>query len=287
MEVDMNSVTGLPLFHNYFNTIGINPIFIGIIFIILLIYFILFKSLGNTSEGLVENNAKSEYSMFWILIISIFVVLLLINGFNHFFNINIITTIRNLFTSTPEIDIAVNNLNDNNKKGGHKSSVSNIIPEIKAYEEVYHIPGNKYNFNNARALCKAYSGRLANYKEIEEAYKDGGEWCSYGWSENQLALFPTQSKTWHKLQKVEGHENDCGRPGINGGFIDNPNVRFGVNCYGHKPKITPLEAKLLKQNQDFPITVRGQQFQNKIDYWKTQIEDILVAPFNRKNWSRR
>ena len=30
----------------------------------------------------------------------------------------------------------------------------------------------------------------------------------------------------------------------------------------------------MKQNEDFPITARGQQFQNKIDYWKTQIEDL-------------
>ena len=26
----------------------------------------------------------------------------------------------------------------------------------------------------------------------------------------------------------------CGRPGINGGFIDNPYIKFGANCYGVK-----------------------------------------------------
>ena len=49
---------------------------------------------------------------------------------------------------------------------------------------------------------------------------------------NQLALFPTQYGKWERLQKIKGHENDCGRPGINGGYIDNPNVKFGINCYG-------------------------------------------------------
>ena len=93
-------------------------------------------------------------------------------------------------------------------------------------------------------------------------------------------------KTWDKLQKIEGHENDCGRPGINGGFIDNPNVRFGVNCYGHKPKITPLEAQLMKNNKEFPITRRNQEFQEKVEYWRNRISDILVSPFNRKSWSR-
>jgi hypothetical protein len=31
-----------------------------------------------------------------------------------------------------------------------------------------------------------------------------------------MALFPTQKETWDKLQKIKGHEHDCGRPGING-----------------------------------------------------------------------
>ena len=51
-----------------------------------------------------------------------------------------------------------------------------------------------------------------------------------------MAYFPTQYDKWKKLQTIKGHENDCGRPGINGGFIDNPNVRFGINCFGYKPK---------------------------------------------------
>ena len=34
-----------------------------------------------------------------------------------------------------------------------------------------------------------------------------------------MALFPTQYKSWKKLQKQKGRENDCGRPGINGGYI--------------------------------------------------------------------
>ena len=46
-----------------------------------------------------------------------------------------------------------------------------------------------------------------------------------------------------KTSKNKGHEHDCGRPGINGGFIDNPNVRFGVNCFGTKPAISAEEQR--------------------------------------------
>ena len=84
------------------------------------------------------------------------------------------------------------------------------------------------------------------------------EWCSYGWSEGQMALFPTQKSTWNALQEKEGHEHDCGRPGVNGGFIDNPAVRFGANCYGVKPQMTETEAELMKQRSeaDIPVETR-------------------------------
>ena len=43
------------------------------------------------------------------------------------------------------------------------------------------------------------------------------------------------------MQENDPNRKDvCGLPGINGGYIDNPNIRFGVNCYGYKPKITPI-----------------------------------------------
>ncbi len=275
----MNSVTGIPVLQNYFNGISVNPVLLFIVIIVIIIYLILFGSLGSGNYN--ETSGSSEMRLLTIILIGLFIVLVIINGFNHFLNIDIITRIKNFFTRTPEIDIMINNLDDN---VDHENDNDNN--NVKSHEEVYHIPGNVYNFNNARALCKAYGGRLANYEDVQKAYDKGGEWCSYGWSEDQMALFPTQLKTWNKLQKVKGHENDCGRPGINGGFIDNPNVRFGVNCFGPKPKITPLEAQLMKNNKEFPITVRSQEFQKKVEYWKSRIGDIMVSPFNRTTWSR-
>ena len=272
----MNSITGIPVWQNNFNGISVNPLLLIIVIVVIILYIILFGSLGN---GNIETSETHEMKILSIILISLFIVLMIINGFNYFLNIDIITTIKNFFTTSPEIDIMVNNLDKD-------ENLPINVPEIKSYEEVYHVSGNEYNFENAKALCRAYGGRLANYKEIEKAYDEGAEWCSYGWSDNQMALFPTQMKTWDKLQKIDGHENDCGRPGINGGFIDNPNIRFGVNCYGHKPKITSLEAELMKNNKEFPVTTRSVEFQEKVNYWRNRIGDIIVAPFNRNSWSR-
>jgi len=101
--------------------------------------------------------------------------------------------------------------------------------------EVYNIGNNLYTYKEAQAICKAFNADLADYDQIEDSYKAGGEWCNYGWSHGQMAFFPTQKDTWNKLQENKQTKNACGRPGINGGFIGNPNVRFGANCYGVKP----------------------------------------------------
>lgn len=102
-------------------------------------------------------------------------------------------------------------------------------------EEVYHIKGNRYDYNEAQNLCRVYGAKLASYDQIEDSYKKGGEWCEYGWSEHQSVFFPTQQSTWDLLKNIPGHEHSCGRPGVNGGYMENESAKFGVNCYGIKP----------------------------------------------------
>lgn len=277
MNVEMDSVTGIPALSNYFNNnMPLNPIIIIIIVVAILIYVVLFSSLGSAGSEVESYNANGSGQILGIVLASFFFVLLIINGFNYLLNIDIITSIKNVFTNKPEIDINVQTLTD--------EMPIPLIPELPG-KEVYHIPGNHYTFKDAQAICSAYDGKLADIKQLQDAYKNGGEWCSYGWSADQMALFPTQYKHWKHLQKIDGHENDCGRPGVNGGYIDNPHVRFGVNCYGHRPKITPLESEIMETTPDYPITRQQQKFDKRVKHWKNKLEDILVAPFNSNNWS--
>jgi len=270
----MNSIVGMPTTNDlsYFNNMQVNPIMITIILVIIILYSILFSSLGSTEKIVTNNNKPANF--LGTTMVSIFLVLMLINGFNYFFDINIITSIKDIFSKKPEIDIIVESDNID----------SDIVPESKYIKQVYHIPGNNYTYNDAKAICKAYGNRLANYKEIDAALDSGADWCSYGWSQDQMALFPTQYKKWKELQKVNGHENDCGRPGINGGFIDNPNVKFGVNCFGYKPIINSTESQLMNNMPLYPKTQKEVNFNKKVNYWKTKIRDILIAPFNSKKW---
>ena len=145
--------------------------------------------------------------------------------------------------------------------------------------EVFNISNNLYTYDEAQTVCKSYGARLATYDEIEAAYVDGGEWCNYGWSDSQMALFPTQKDTWNRLQLTQNHKHDCGRPGINGGFIDNPDVQFGVNCYGSKP--TPGPGIVAQEpGISFPEEEEDARKLREI-----QDKQLQISNFSRQKWS--
>jgi hypothetical protein len=152
-------------------------------------------------------------------------------------------------------------------------------------DEVFNVSNNVYTYSDAQAVCNIYGAKLATYDQIEQSYQKGGEWCNYGWSEGQMAFFPTQKSTWTKLQATDNHKNDCGRPGVNGGFIANPYIKFGVNCYGQKPKPTADDlAKMnARQNTVYPQTAADIEMEKKLNQWKNTVS---VNSYNNKKWSQ-
>ena len=158
----------------------------------------------------------------------------------------------------------------------------------KCQNEVFNVSNNKYSYEDAQAVCSSFGAKLATYDQIEAAYNKGAEWCNYGWSDGQMAFFPTQKGTWDKLQKFPKKKNNCGRPGVNGGYIDNPYIKFGVNCYGKKPTPTENDLKRLEaqQSQPIPLTAEDKELQEKIDYWKKNSDKLQLNSFNNSNWSR-
>jgi hypothetical protein len=303
MEVNTTTTADPLNMYNYVNNFVLNPVVFIIIILIIIGYLVIFSSLGNNNNNNQQiiaqpsnNNSYFYYgqSFLGVLVIVIIVILLLINGFQYFFNIDATAYLKNLFTNKPEIDIRVNQNtkkdnddddDDDDDDDEEKSLLGGIsIPEILYKKQVFNIPGNTYTYEDAKAVCNAYGADLATYKQVESAYENGAEWCNYGWSDGQMALFPTQHNTFQNLQKIKGHEHDCGRPGINGGYIANPEIKFGVNCYGNKPKIRQDEEELMKTSSPYPKTMQEIEFQRKVDYWKNKVGDILVSPFNYNMW---
>ena len=265
---------------DYINNLLSNPSVIIILVIVIIIYIVIFMSLGggNNQTPSTEEVSNSSSQTLTVIIIAFFIILVIINGLQYFFGVDIIAKLKNLFTGNPEIDITV----DTSRVQASKAPV----PEILLRPQVFNIPENDYVYPDAKALCSAYGSRLATYKEVEDAYKGGAEWCNYGWSEGQMALFPTQQKTWDNLQKIEGHENDCGRPGVNGGYMKNPAVKYGVNCYGFKPQMTAEEEELMATSPIYPKTKKDIAMEQRVKYWKDKLSSILVSPFNHNSWSK-
>ena len=279
MEVSYDSNSQLPYTNNYYLNKGFKNPNLALVFLLLgvvVIYVILFSFLGAIGNN--ENKSRSlrifEIIIFVVFVIAVFFNLRYMSG--NDLSINTIT--KNLFNEKqPEMDIQVSDAKCPSDSTDNQTNNTS--------DEVFHIPNNIYNYEEAKALCKAYDSELATYDQIENAYEKGANWCSYGWSEKQLALFPTQKSTYDKLQEIEGHENDCGRPGINGGFIDNKLVRFGVNCFGPKPLLNENDKIYMDNLKYQPITKETVYVDKKTNKYKQQLDQIVVAPFNNDTWS--
>ena len=146
-------------------------------------------------------------------------------------------------------------------------------------KEVFFVSGNRYTYDEAPAVCAVYNAELASYEQVQDAFSHGAEWCGYGWTAGGMALFPTQDETWRKLQ-IELDSNKrtrCGRPGVNGGYFD-PNMKFGVNCYGVKPNCD-------KNKYPIPVSLDSDEQKAAFNKFKQNSGKIKVDSFNRDGWS--
>jgi hypothetical protein len=210
-----------------------------------------------------------------------FIIICIIDFFTYVLSIPISQLISNFWNSLPEEKPVVDNSNYIIKKPEKIDNSNNIIRD-----EVFNISNNIYTYDDAQSVCKVYGAKLATYDQLEEAYNNGAEWCNYGWSDGQMAYFPTQKPTWLKLQKDEKRKNNCGRPGINGGYMGNPNLRFGVNCYGKKPQPTPSDLNRMKAEEVIPKSPEDIKLDKKIEYWKKNADKLLqINSYNKTKWS--
>jgi len=256
-------------FYNNLNNLGTNPFVLVVLILIIIVYYILFSFLGKSFNGDDDDYEPSgSYFILEALLWGLFIILIFVNGLAYFFNIDIVTEIKNIFSPEPEIRV--------------KSTISG--PDIcMNFSEVYHVPGNRFTYHDAKAVCNAFDGEMATYEQLNQSQTKGASWCSYGWTKDQLGLYPTSQSDWRKLQEKESHKYDCGLPGINGGYVPNPHTKLGSNCYGVKPKQSELEKQYIDKDL-YPKTNKELLFDQRVKYWKDRISNILISPFNNNNW---
>ena len=214
-------------------------------------------------------------------------------------NLGCFDTIKNIFGILPiigtglekGIDTVVDTVSDvvdttKNVIDKEVEIVKNTVKKIVKKKEVFNIDSNKFTYKEAPYVCESLNSKLATYEQVINAHKKGANWCNYGWSANQMALYPTQDKFWKNLQKgPEESRNICGKPGVNGGYFDNTELKFGVNCYGYKPKPDP--AKIIYHNgeiSDDDINIKRNDLLNK---FKNMAEngELPIRPFSNNKWS--
>jgi len=171
----------------------------------------------------------------------------------------------------------------NNMMGSDEGASGSFNPfsSSDSTPAVYNVSENIYTYYDAPAVCKALNGKLATFDQVKKAHESGADWCNYGWIKGQQAVYPTQKKTWEKLQKGPSQfASSCGKPGVNGGHFDNPELRFGVNCYGPRPP-----KNMLSENKEdqvaLPPSTEEIEFDKKVQRYRDNINSISILPFSK------
>ena len=101
----------------------------------------------------------------------------------------------------------------------------------------------------------------------------------------QAAVYPTQEDTWKKIQAgPQEDRNSCGVVGLNGGYFENPEMKFGVNCYGSKPVQSEHDQEVLMKQGAIPKSAPGLVIDQKVQEFKEHATEYGVLPFNEKKW---
>jgi hypothetical protein len=269
------------LFDGIVNFVNLpTSIFTVILFLIVFYIVVYLFRIPMTSDvkpffiSLIENIA-------WLALI----IIGIIDFFQYVLGIPIKNFIANLWNELPnDIQKPAVVVRDSSNNKVVRDSSNNKVP-LPA-DEVFNISNNLYTYDDAQAICTAYGAKMATYDQMEDAYTKGAEWCNYGWSDGQMIFFPTQKSTWNELQKDPKRKNNCGRPGVNGGYIANPYVKFGVNCFGKKPKPSDSDLARMKAVDVVPKSDADIALDAKVKYWKDHAVDLLkINSYNKKQWS--
>jgi hypothetical protein len=253
---------------------------------ILIALFYLFVYLGGIPKNPIPKTIEFLEQKVWIFLVTY----IILDFFKYYFEIDLMEK----FISKDTVDWLYgksNNSTDEKKDAKKKDKKQSTVTDEKKIDEVgnevFHVSNNLYSYDDAQAICTSYGARIATYDELENAYKSGAEWCGYGWSDGQMALFPTQKSTWDKLQKTDNYKNNCGRPGINGGYIHNPYVKFGANCYGKKPVANTADINRMnaQKNTLYPKSRKDVVSDMKTEYWKNNSDKLVINGFNNDKWS--
>jgi len=263
---------------------------------------------SNGSNSSTLSGALSSWTTVFVLVAIIFVVLVVYHQtVGYYFEIGW-NRLYSLLTGQAQVDVEVDDKKIATLKPGDKAPSSNLPPPsdrapglpgagpdssllqslgaaFPAKGEVFNVSRNIYTYSDASAVCSAFDAELATYEQVQAAHEKGADWCNYGWIKGQMAVYPTQKATYEKLQKgAAEYRNACGQPGVNGGYFDNPELRFGVNCFGQRPAQNATD-ELHNNSVELPPTTEMLEYDKRVQKFREQLGTTTVLPFRRGQWS--
>jgi hypothetical protein len=129
------------------------------------------------------------------------------------------------FNYPVSIDIKINPISNTNSQ------------TIQTFDrpEVFNIKHHQHCLSDANKACLQYGARLASKKELEDAYKNGANWCNLGWISEKEAYYPIQKEqAIQSDQWPEPFRQSFKKIGLNGGNYE-PQLKLSATCYGIKP----------------------------------------------------
>jgi hypothetical protein len=240
------------------------------------------KPISSSINQAVNSGESTEYYIYIVISLGIFILLLtLVIYFRDQIALALSNTwdkIKGLFGASPPVmPPSTPTFVPERPPVEQRNVIEKLIPKRKT---VFNIAQDKYTYSDAEPLCKAFGAELATYDQVKEAYDKGADWCNYGWIKGQTAVYPTQKKTYDKLQTgPEEQRGSCGIPGINGGYFDNPELRFGVNCYGDRPNENDTNDRYKAANKN-NMTPAVMEYDKKVRDFKVQLNEIPVNSFS-------
>jgi hypothetical protein len=161
-------------------------------------------------------------------------------------------------------------------EGSIKATPSNSSPLdlfnrkiVKDNKEVFYISDNIFSYNDSKCLCSNMNSKLATKEDLISAYNNGFSNNSYGWVDKQQAFFVKQP--------CDVKNDKTKRAGLNGGFFSNPELKFGVFCYGIKPY-----GQLVKEKE--PIC--DKEICDTKKFNAERLKNLNISPFNKDSWSQ-
>ena len=167
-----------------------------------------------------------------------------------------------------------------NSGGYYSPTPTGPLQSNPKISQVFNVKENIYTLDDAAGVCGALGADLASVNQLIDAHRQGADWCNVGWTSDGLAAYPIQYSTWKTLQDNDpNNRNICGAPGINLARND-PNLLYGVNCYGVKP-----EPKGNEKVKNVVISDKQVALNAKIAAFQKNINNIGIVPFNPNKWS--